>query len=133
MARPKKKKVSTRGLFVQILTENPHLLELRNNEEVLDRFKQLAGGKVKITQRHRQYVANIKSDLKKRGVPTANGASAAPAKARSVSTAKLDHLEELIDGCLINAREIDQNGSLKEAVQYLRAARNFIVRHALGG
>lgn len=126
-------KESTSGYFRTIFEERPELLEGKSNEELINRWmadhpthteKQLRKTKANL--------ANLKSVLRKqsrqgkgigRGRPSASsGMVATP----SVRRSPMEHLEEHIDECLTEARNLDREG-LESIIKLLRRARNEVV------
>jgi hypothetical protein len=124
---------SISGFFRQVFAENPHLLDERSNEELLNRWLKAHPGE-KNMERIRQNLANIKSVMrnkrrKKRGrkaKAAADQASVAVAVAAHPSRARLEALEESIDECLTMAKNLDRHG-LESIIRVLRRARNEVV------
>jgi hypothetical protein len=129
MAKTSKKKTkSTRGVIVQIFSDHIELLAQKNNDEALKIYEQRTGDP--ITQRMRQYLANVKSDLKRKGF-LGNGTAAAATKPTAGDS--LEILERTIDQCLVDARKINHDDDLHVVIEHLRAARNILVRSAVAG
>jgi hypothetical protein len=139
MARPRKTETSNgetvSGYFRRIFAENPKLLKNRSNEEILNRWLTDHPGHKEVPTNVRQNLSNVKSVLRSRrrrrgrepqhGPEGGQKAVATPKSARAV-TRDLEHLEEYIDDCLWQAKNLNAEG-LEEVVQLLRRARNAVV------
>jgi hypothetical protein len=140
MARPKKVDQAANGetvsgYFRRIFAENPNLLKIRSNEEILNRWLTDHPGHKEVPTNVRQNLSNVKSVLRskrrRRGRPPQNGRegtqeAVATAKPGRAASRGLEQLEESIDECLWQARGLDAEG-LGEVVQLLRRARNAVV------
>jgi hypothetical protein len=124
------------GYFRQIYQENPKLLKGKSNDEIMSRWEDDHPKHTPLEKkRARQSVANLKSTLRRkrrrRGKRMVETTSAPSAGAR-VSTAytnsyssgnpELESLEEHIDDCILQARQMDRGG-LEEVIRHLRRAR----------
>jgi len=137
MARTKDKEMSTSGYFRKVFDENENWLDSKNNEEVIERWKQDHAGQ-EFTPNIRGIMNNQKSKMnkargkgrrrrKRRKAEVGAGAEmAAPRLSRSrSSTNALENLELLIDQCLAMARQ--QEEGFEAVVKNLRDARNAVV------
>ena len=118
------------GYLRRVFKEYPRLLGTRSNDEILGRWLQDHPGHKEVPERVRQILSNVKSVLrtkrrKKRSGGKAPAAEASPARPKPASH-RLEALEEKIDGCLADARALDEQG-LAAAVGHLRRARNEVV------
>jgi hypothetical protein len=130
-----KETTSKSAYYRQLFGDNPDWLKEGSNEEVVARWEKDHPGQ-RMTDRDRQAMANIKSQLRKkhgmvrrRKRRKGKGAAAAPAeqpalaprRARSSFTA-LEKLEGLIDECLTLARQQESAG-MQDIMRSLRVAR----------
>jgi len=126
-------KESTSGYFRTIFEERPELLEGKSNEELINRWMaDHPNHTEKQLRKTKANLANLKSVLRKqtrqgkgigRGRPAAvSGMAANPTVRRS----PMEHLEEHIDECLTEARNLDREG-LESIIKLLRRARNEVV------
>jgi hypothetical protein len=132
-ARRRRGKESTSGYFRTIFEERPDLLQGQSNEELINRWMaDHPGHTEKQLRKTKANLANLKSVLRKqarqgkgigRGRPSAvAGMVATPSARRS----PMEHLEEHIDECLTEARNLDREG-LESIIKLLRRARNEVV------
>jgi hypothetical protein len=136
MARPKTNDGGTvSGYFRRIFAENPNLLKVRSNEEILNRWLTDHPDHKEVPTNVKQNLANIKSVLRSKrrrgGRKPLDGQAGgheavAAAKPARVPARGLEKLEESIDECLWLARGLDPEG-LEEVVELLRRARNAVV------
>jgi hypothetical protein len=126
---------SIAGYFRKIFAETPKLLKTRSNEKLLKRWLADHPDEKKVPDSVKSSLSNIKSVLrsKKRKRRKANAAAAAEIAAGPVAVAVkkpktmvLETLEERIDDCLTDARNLDKDG-LEEVIRLLRKARNGVV------
>jgi hypothetical protein len=123
------------GYFRRIFAENPKLLKTRSNEEILNRWLSDHPGHDEVPTNVKQGLSNVKSILRSKrrrgrrkpqdGQDVNQEAVATAKPARAISRG-LEKLEESIDDCLWQARDLDAEG-LASVVQLLRRARNEVV------
>jgi hypothetical protein len=123
---------SISGYFRGVFNEKPELLKARSNDDLLERWLKDHPGVKVVPDRVKQNLANIKSVLRKKArkrKTLAKGleqpVAARPTTGASVSRG-LESLEENIDNCLDQARNLDSEG-LADIIQLLRRARNGVV------
>jgi hypothetical protein len=143
MPRPKKTAANNQpgngetvsGYFRKIFAENPKLLKTRSNEEILKRWLTDHPGHKEVPTNVKQGLANVKSVLRskrrRQGQKPQDGQDAGQESVAAVKPARavsggLERLEESIDDCLWQARDLDTEG-LASVVQLLRRARNEVV------
>jgi hypothetical protein len=121
--------------FRRIFKENPKLLKIRSNEEVLQRWLMDHPGHKEVPENVKQGLSNVKSILRskrrrrgrKPGSTDSPVQEAAPTGSQHrVSARSLEQLEGLIDECLWTARGLDPEG-LASVIALLRRARNEVV------
>jgi hypothetical protein len=120
---------SISGYFRMIFKEGPALLHSRSNEVLLERWLRDHPGKKEVPARVKQNLANIKSILRKKSrKKKTSGGAAEPAvtSLRSVTSRGLESLEESIDDCLTQAKNLDRE-ALGSIIKLLRRARNEVV------
>jgi hypothetical protein len=117
--------------FKEVFAANRKLLDSRSNDELLERWLHDHPGQQAELPRVRANLANIKSVLrqkrrKRRGAqPAAEAPGAGPAPVK-IATRSLETLEERIDDCLSQAKNLDREG-LASIIHLLRRARNAVV------
>ncbi len=128
--------------FRQLFTQHPDWLDLTENTQIIEQWKQDHNG-AEMPTNVKQVMASIKSNLrkerrggkpapKKRGRKPRGQAAAttppvrtAPAKPRE-AVHSIERLEEMIDNCLVTARGLNVE-KLDKVIKHLRLARNGIV------
>ena len=137
MAKRRKTK-SLSGTIRQYLTDHPEWLSSQDTSQVVAQFEK-DHPKKKVDKYVMQAIYNVKSSMRKGPTGAAKRQqSKAAAKHIVQSAAKtgkngtpLVHLEEMIDDCMILARQINQE-NLVPALMDLRRARNSVVRIQVG-
>jgi hypothetical protein len=132
---------SVAGYFRRLFQENPGWLSDRSNDEPLRRWLADHPDQTEVPQKVKVGLQNVKNILRKRltkkiGRPRKDRVSAPVAETAAVpethrassrlSRKDLDNLEHQIDGCLMSARGMDQEG-LAEVINHLRRARNAVI------
>ncbi|MGF1578998.1 MAG: hypothetical protein ACFCD0_06510 [Gemmataceae bacterium] len=122
--------------FREKFKENPHLLEKKNNDEILGMYRNdhNLGPDDDIPKRVKDAMANTKSQERKRlkeggGATTGRGRGRGPGKPRgpvSSSIRGLEKLEEQIDECLHTVRSMGRE-DMESVVQSLKQARNAVI------
>ncbi len=122
------------GYFRPIFEQNPELLKVRSNDELLKRWLADHPGETTVPERVKQGLANLKSVMrkqagqrgpKKQEVQPAQE-SAAVAQPRKLDRRRLEELEQQIDEALQSAKATDRE-QLANVIKHLRAARNLVV------
>jgi hypothetical protein len=127
---------TTAGYFRELFKTSPKLLGERSNEPLLKQWLADHPGNTDVPTSVKASLSNIKSVLrsKKRGRVAKraegnqiveHGMKASVARVPT-GTSKLEHLEQQIDECLIEARLLDREG-LEDVINHLRRARNAVV------
>jgi hypothetical protein len=130
-----KETTSKSGYFREIFADNPQWLKEGSNEEVIARWERDHPTQ-KMTDRDRQSMANIKSQLRKKAGMVrrrkrrkGKGAAAAPLEQPALAPRRtrssftvLEKLEGLIDECLSLARQQESEG-MQGIMKNLRVAR----------
>ncbi len=122
---------SVQGYFRRIFEENPKLLKVRSNEELLNRWMADHPGVTEVPKTVKVGLQNIKGVLRsqRRKRKKAKAAAAGPdvqPQRPAPRKSDLERLEEQIDDCLIFARGLENEG-LESIVNHLRRARNEVV------
>jgi hypothetical protein len=122
---------SVQGYFRRIFEENPKLLKVRSNEELLQRWLADHPGFTEPPKTVKVGLQNIKGVLRsqKRKRKKAKAAAAGPADEPARPAPRksdLERLEEQIDDCLTFARGLENEG-LESIIHNLRRARNEVV------
>jgi len=125
---------SIAGYFRKVFAETPKLLKTRSNAKLLERWLVDHPDEKKVPDSVKSSLSNIKSVLrsKKRKRRKAKAAAAEIAAGPVVVAVKqpkpsvLETLEERIDDCLTDARNLDKEG-LEDVIRLLRKARNAVV------
>jgi hypothetical protein len=120
---------SISGYFRMVFKERPGLLHSRSNEVLLERWLKDHPGEKEVPDRIKQNLANIKSILRKKSRKKKVGAGAtdsAVSTLKSVPSRSLESLEESIDECLTQAKNLDRE-ALDSIIKLLRRARNEVV------
>jgi hypothetical protein len=127
--------------FRRLFQENPGWLNDRSNDEPLRRWLADHPDHTEVPQKVKVGLQNVKNILRKRlakkiGRPKKDRVSApvaetapTPEVARTpsrLSRKDLEDLEHQIDGCLMSARRLDQEG-FAEVINHLRRARNAVI------
>ena len=131
MARKKKRGSTSYAYFKKLFQDNPALVEERSNAGIFARFREDHGmaPDAEIAKTDKNNLANLKTGARKKlygSTDEGANASLATVTARRVGTGKLEGLEEMIDDCIIIARNLDPDG-LDETIRHLRRARNLII------
>ena len=126
------------GYFRRIFKENPQLLGVKSNAELLGRWLADHPGYAEVPPNVKANLANIKSVLRKKrrkggrpkkseqAAPAGIGIVVLEAKPAKIAVKGLEALEEQIDDCLTQARVLDRDGLL-DVIVMLRRARNAVV------
>jgi hypothetical protein len=120
---------SISGYFRGVFKENPALLHSRSNVVLLEWWLKDHPGEKEVPARVKQNLANIKSILRKKGrKKKIRGGAGEPAVTtlRSVPDRGLESLEESIDDCITQAKNLDRE-ALDSIIKLLRRARNEVV------
>ena len=137
MAKRRKSK-SLSGTIRQYLTDHPEWLSSQDTSEIVAQFEK-DHPKKKVDKYVMQAIYNVKSSMRK-GPTGAAKRQQSKAAARHIvqsaaktgrPSAPLTQLEEMIDDCMILARQINQE-NLVPALMDLRRARNSVVRIQVG-
>jgi hypothetical protein len=130
MAR-KRRGESVGGYFKRVFGEHPEWLELSDNAQVVERWKQ-DHGKTEMPKSVRANMANIKSKMRsaaRGGAPAKGGrrkGRRTAAVAPRAAVGRVEQLELMIDNCLAAAREMNVQ-NIDDVIRPLRRARNNIV------
>ena len=119
--------------FRAIFEQNPHYLDTRSNDQVLQHWQDDHPNE-KPSNQVKAALANAKSAVRQRrrkrrgGRPkgTAVATASQPVARAKAPSHRLEHLEEQIDDCLSLAKHTDREG-LVEVIRLLRKARNEVV------
>lgn len=137
MAKKARNGESVAGYFRKVFEENPALLKGKSNQELLDRWLKDHPDQTEVPKNVKTSLSNIKSVLRSKGrrkgkvkkevlsgQETHGLVTSSPT--RSKKTNNLEMLEEQIDDCLRNARNLEVE-ALASVIVLLRRARNEIV------
>jgi hypothetical protein len=118
------------GYFRKLFTENPKLLRTRSNSYVLGRWLEDHPGYREIPLNVKQNMANVKSVMRKkrrrRRALADQKLVAQGMQVKRIPSKGLEALEEQIDDCLTQAKNLDRE-SLAHVINHLRTARNQVV------
>ncbi len=124
---------SVAGYFRPIFEQNPKLLKVRSNEELLQRWLDDHPGQTEVPERVKQGLANLKSLMRKKAGQHSQKQRAEPARdtaavaqPRKLDRRRLEELEQQIDDALQAAKATDRE-QLANVIGHLRAARNLVV------
>jgi hypothetical protein len=126
---------SVAGYFREIFKQNPKLLKVKSNEEVLNRWLTDHPGHSAVPKNVKGSLSNIKSVLRskkrRKAAKQAGGTPATGLDQKSMGTvpsgpSDLEKLEHQIDECMMAASLLDRK-SLASVIHHLRLARNEVV------
>jgi hypothetical protein len=137
---PRPKKSSTNGpkaenvapWFRELYTEQPKLLKIRSNDQVLRMWHDAHPEFKEIPENVKSGLANVKSMMRskkrKRGRPRKEDAvlAMAPAETANVAEKALENLEISIDDCIAAAKDLKIKG-IDDIINALRYARRQVV------
>lgn len=130
MAKRSKKGESISGFFRQVFQENPEWLGVKSNDAVLAKYREAHGmaADADVGQKVKQNLANLKSLLRKQEREAGQPVKVVKAKKPALGDmiASLEALEEAIEECRTQAKNLDREG-LTMAINHLRQARNEVV------
>lgn len=132
VARRGRRKQNTSGYFRAIFEERPELLDGKSNEELINRWiADHPNHTEKELRKTKANLANLKSILRKQKRHGGGNGRGRPAASTSGMTSfsgdpTMERLEEQIDECLTEARNLDRAG-LESVIKLLRRARNEVV------
>ena len=141
MPRPKKsissaslKRTEIAPYFRKVYTEQPKLLKIRSNDEVLRMWAADHPEFKDIPENVKSGLANVKSVMRskrrKRGRPSkaeaAAALAAAPVETANAGEKALENLEIMIDDCIAAAKALNVKG-IDDIISALRFARRKVV------
>jgi hypothetical protein len=132
VGRPKADGENVSGYFRAVFAARPDLLDAGSNQELLGQWLKDHPGQREVPARVKNVLSNLKSVLRKQrrkqraGKGTAERPAPRTSAAQGSAVARLEALEERIDGCMSLAGAIDREG-LEAVYQLLRRARNEVV------
>jgi hypothetical protein len=138
MAKRRKTSGSVAGYFRQVFDAHPEWLKEKSNDPILAQYRVDHGmaADAPVEKNVKANLANLKSVLRKksrrrgrRAAVATNAAiavMAAPVEIPTLGGHPFEVLEEMIDDCLTQAKNLDRD-ALDDVISLLRRARNAVV------